>query len=82
MTEQRCRMYRLRPDHHVPVHEPRACCHCWASCRNLAQEGAQWCAECEAAAAGSDDLRVVVWLDDLTEPPTTPDELVDHLMGA
>lgn len=78
----RCRMYRLRDDHHDPVHEPKACRHCWARCRNAPQEGLQWCAECERAAAESGDLQVVAWLDDLTEPPTTPEELVDNLMGA
>mgnify|MGYP000949551650 CR=1 FL=1 len=78
----RCRMYRLREGHHDPVHEPATCRRCWAACRDTPQEGRSWCARCEAAAAASGNLWVVAHLDDLTEPPTTPDELVDYLTGA
>lgn len=79
MKKQRCRMYRLRDGHHDPVHEPKACRRCWASCRQEPAEGHQWCAECEHAAATCGDLRVVAWLDDLTQPTVTGQDLVDYL---
>ena len=72
-------MSRLRGAHHEPLHEPRACRRCWAVCRNTPQEGRRWCADCERAAADCGDPRVICWLDDLTEPPTTPEELIDNL---
>lgn len=75
-------MYRLRGAHHEPLHEPRVCRHCWAACRNTPQEGRRWCADCERAAADCGDPRVICWLDGLTEPPTTPEELIDNLTGS
>lgn len=64
----RCRLWRLRPGHHVPVHTPALCPKCWAACRSDAEPGQEWCQECEQAALGSGDPRVVAWMSDLMEP--------------
>ena len=72
-------MYRLQAGHHDPVHEPRSCTHCWGTCRQEAPAGRDWCSECEQAAASSGDLRVVAWLEDLTQGPVSGQTLVDDL---
>ena len=69
-------MYRLRDDHHDPVHEPKACRYCWARCRNAPQEGLQWCAECERAAAESGEPK-----DQVTGILDAVDELLGEPSG-
>ena len=82
MSQRRCTMYRLSPDHHEPIHEPARCCTCWRTCRNTCDPGRSWCQDCEAAAANSGDTRVLAWLDEMTAPPTSADELINDLRGA
>lgn len=64
----RCRLFRLRPGHHTPIHHTTVCLRCWAVCRDQAQPGRTWCSACEEAALTSGDPQVVAWITDLTEP--------------
>lgn len=74
----RCRLFRLRPGHHTPVHRSTACLRCWAVCRNEALPGRSWCSDCEQAALDSADPLVTKWITDLTEPDH-PGSVLDDL---
>lgn len=75
---RRCRLFRLHPGHHTPVHRSTACLRCWAVCRNEALPGRSWCSDCGQAALDSADPLVTKWITDLTEPDH-PGSVLDDL---